>query len=193
MEKRYQVFISSTFTDLQNARQEVSQALLQTDCFPAGMELFPAADDEQFNYIKSIIDQSDYYIVVSAGRYGSVDPSTGLSYTEMEFDYAVQKKLPIIVLLHEDLKSIPAGDTEPTDEGKAALAKFRDKIKTGRIVRVWKDPAQLGAAVVLGLQWAKTHRPAVGWARADRVAADEARIDRSVSTTMRQPELEFKL
>ena len=48
MDKRYQVFISSTYQDLQDARQEVSQALLKTDCFPAGMELFPAADEEQF-------------------------------------------------------------------------------------------------------------------------------------------------
>jgi len=45
LEKRYQVFISSTFQDLQGARQEVSQALLRADCFPAGMELFPAADE----------------------------------------------------------------------------------------------------------------------------------------------------
>ena len=59
MEKRYQVFISSTFQDLQNARQEVSQSLLRADCFPAGMELFPAADAEQFEFIKTVIDQSD--------------------------------------------------------------------------------------------------------------------------------------
>ena len=56
MEKRYQVFISSTYQDLQPARQEVSQALLRADCFPAGMELFPAADEEQFAFIKQVID-----------------------------------------------------------------------------------------------------------------------------------------
>ena len=32
MEKRYQVFISSTFQDLQNARLELSQVLLRADC-----------------------------------------------------------------------------------------------------------------------------------------------------------------
>jgi hypothetical protein len=31
--------------------------------------------------------------------------------------------------------------------------------------------------VVTGLQWAKTHKPAIGWVRADRVAADEARVE----------------
>jgi len=41
IEKRYQVFISSTFEDLQEERQEVMRALLELDCIPAGMELFP--------------------------------------------------------------------------------------------------------------------------------------------------------
>ncbi|MEM9043886.1 MAG: DUF4062 domain-containing protein, partial [Pseudomonadota bacterium] len=77
MEKRYQVFISSTLKDLENARQEVSTALLRAHCFPASMELFPAADEEQFEFIKQVIQQSDYYIIISAGRYGSIHPETG--------------------------------------------------------------------------------------------------------------------
>lgn len=141
------------------------------------MELFPAADDEQFEFIKSIIDQSDYYIVISAGRYGSVHPETGLSYTEMEFDYAVEKKIAIIALIHSDLGSIAASNTEGTDAGKLALGNFHKKLKEGRIIRTWRNPVELGAAVITGLQWAKTHRPATGWVRADRVSSDEARIE----------------
>ena len=45
MEKRYQVFVSSTFNDLKDERQAVTQALLSLDHFPAGMELFPASDE----------------------------------------------------------------------------------------------------------------------------------------------------
>ena len=45
MEKRYQVFISSTFRDLVQERQEVLKAVLEIDHMPAGMELFPASDD----------------------------------------------------------------------------------------------------------------------------------------------------
>ena len=62
MNKRYQVFVSSTYRDLVQERVEVLQALLELDCMPAGMELFsrPRA-----------IDESDYYLVISAGRYGA--------------------------------------------------------------------------------------------------------------------------
>ena len=52
MDKRYQVFVSSTFEDLQEERREVMQALLSLDCIPTGMELFPAADDESWELIK---------------------------------------------------------------------------------------------------------------------------------------------
>jgi hypothetical protein len=45
MEKRYQVFVSSTYTDLMEERNEAMQAILELDCMPAGMELFPAAND----------------------------------------------------------------------------------------------------------------------------------------------------
>ena len=48
MDKRYQVFVSSTFEDLQEERKEVMQALLELDCIPSGMELFPASNAEKF-------------------------------------------------------------------------------------------------------------------------------------------------
>lgn len=45
MDKRYQVFVSSTFTDLKEERKHVIQTLMEMDCIPAGMELFPAIDE----------------------------------------------------------------------------------------------------------------------------------------------------
>jgi hypothetical protein len=165
VEKRYQVFISSTYLDLHNARREVSDALLQAECFPSGMELFPAADDEQFEVIKSFIDESDYYLIISAGRYGSIHSKTGLSYTEMEFDYARRRKKPIIVLLHKNPRNLPADQCETTDLGRKALENFRNKLQIGRMVRFWEDYKDLGKEVVLGLNWAKKKNPARGWIR----------------------------
>lgn len=48
MEKRYQVFISSTFSDLMDERSKVMRTIMSLDCIPAGMELFPAMDEDQF-------------------------------------------------------------------------------------------------------------------------------------------------
>jgi len=80
MSTRYQVFVSSTYADLKNERSRVIQTLLELDCIPAGMELFPAADEEQWQFIRRVIDDCDYYIVIIGGRYGSLTPE-GISYT----------------------------------------------------------------------------------------------------------------
>ena len=51
-DKRYQVFVSSTYEDLQEERWEAVKVLMTMDCIVAGMEYFPAVDEEQFEYIK---------------------------------------------------------------------------------------------------------------------------------------------
>lgn len=52
MDKRYQVFVSSTFTDLKEERKAIIEGLLNAKYIPAGMEMFSASNDEQFKYIK---------------------------------------------------------------------------------------------------------------------------------------------
>ncbi|MEM7236615.1 MAG: DUF4062 domain-containing protein [Pseudomonadota bacterium] len=171
MEKRYQVFISSTFQDLEGARQEVSQALLRANCFPAGKELFPAADEETFEYIKEIIRESDYYIIISAGRYGSIPEGGYKSYTEMEYDYAVEIGKPVLRLLHRDpFNNLPGDRIEQSDAARDKLEAFRKKLSTGRLASMWDDPAQLGQLVVFGLMDAQKRHQAVGWVRANEVA-----------------------
>src|ERR1043165_6097881 len=101
MDKRYQVFVSSTFADLKDERGRVIQTLMEMDCIPAGMELFPAADEDQLEFIKRVIDDCDYYVVIVGGRYGTTNTSDGLSYTEKEYEYAVERGLKVVALLHE--------------------------------------------------------------------------------------------
>lgn len=54
-DKKYQVFISSTFSDLINERRKILDVLLMADCIPAGMEAFVATDVEQFAVIKKLL------------------------------------------------------------------------------------------------------------------------------------------
>src|SRR5580700_11457418 len=96
MEKRFQVFVSSMYQDLQEERQEVMHALLELDCIPSGMELFPAASEDQWTVIKTVIDECDYYVVIIAGKYGSVVFCSDQATTEREYRYALEKGKPII-------------------------------------------------------------------------------------------------
>ncbi len=169
MDKRYQVFVSSTYADLKQERQHVIQALMEMDCIPAGMELFPAADEEQWHFIKRVIDDCDYYMVIIGGRYGSTT-ADGVSYTEKEYDYAVEKGLKVVALLHEKPDSIEVGKSDIDPELRTRLNVFREKITAGRLVKYWTQAKDLPGLVALSLSKTIKMFPAVGWVRANAVA-----------------------
>ncbi|WP_438491678.1 DUF4062 domain-containing protein [Paenibacillus sp. IHBB 3054] len=172
MDKRYQVFVSSTYQDLQDERKEIMQALLELDCIPSGMELFPATNDDQWTLIKSVIDDSDYYMVVIGGRYGSIGPS-GFSYTEMEYRYALEIGKPIIAFIHKSPQDLPVGRSEQEKEGKEKLDAF--KILTQKkLVKYWLTPSDLGSVVSRSLMKLIKSNPAIGWVRGDQVPAENA-------------------
>jgi hypothetical protein len=167
IEKRYQVFVSSTYADLQDERQEVMQALLELDCIPAGMELFPAANEDQWSLIKKVIDDCDYYIVIIAGRYGSLGPD-GISYTEMEYRYALDKGKPVIGFVHKTPGSLVADRCESSDDGRGKLDAFRAYVQR-KLCRFWDSPADLGSQVSRSLVKLIKANPAIGWVRGDLV------------------------
>src|SRR5438067_6382584 len=90
--KRLQVFVSSTFSDLIRERQAAVEAILTAGHIPAGMELFTAGDESQMDVIKQWIDESDAYLLIMGGRYGSVEPKSGKSYTHIEYEYAQRRQ-----------------------------------------------------------------------------------------------------
>ncbi|SDL77359.1 DUF4062 domain-containing protein [Arthrobacter sp. ok362] len=175
MDRRYQVFISSTFTDLVDERREVIQALLELDCLPAGMEMFPAADEDQWTLIKKVIDQSDFYVVVVGGRYGSMS-ELGMSYTEMEYDYAVGQGIPVLGFVHADPGSIPANKTEMDAAARERLEKFRAKVQT-KHVKMYNGAEDLGSKVSRALNIAMRGTDAEGWVRGRYALTPEAETE----------------
>lgn len=172
MDKRYQVFVSSTFEDLQEERKEVMQALLELDCIPAGMELFPASNDDQWSLIKKVIDDSDYYLLIIGGRYGSTNEK-GISYTQMEFEYALETGKPIISFLPKDPDGIIAGKCEKDEEGKKKLEDFK-KIVQRKMVKYWTSPQDLGSIASRSIIKLIKNFPAVGWVRADNITDENS-------------------
>lgn len=166
-EKRYQVFVSSTFQDLQEERQEVIQALLELDCIPSGMGLFPAANEDQWTLIKGVIDDCDFYLVIVAGRYGSVAPD-GMSYTEKEYRYAAERNKPIIAFLHESPEEIPSKKCEQNPESKQKLLSFRELCRQ-KMCKTWTSATDLGGKVSRSLIHLVKNNAATGWVRGDAV------------------------
>lgn len=175
MEKKYQIFISSTFNDLKKERRKVQDAILSMYHFPIGMEMFSAADEEQWEVIKETIDSSDYYVLIIAKRYGTVikeGVDKGISYTEKEYRYAKSKNIPILAFIIDP--SIPVADSQRESSVRAQkkLASFIEEVKIGRMVVWWKTEEDLASQVMLALnkQINKRNRP--GWVRATDYVAE---------------------
>lgn len=176
MEKRHQVFISSTFSDLKDERAEIIQALLELDCIPAGMELFPATSEEAWDLIRGVIDDSDYYCLVLAGRYGSMD-AAGMGFTEKEYDYAVSQKKPVMSFVHADIESLPGSKTEKTEQGRKKLEEFRKKVEVAHHRKAWTTAAELGGLVSRSLVNMRKSHPAEGWVRGRYAATETMQIE----------------
>lgn len=172
LQKKYQIFVSSTFRDLGAERQDTIRSILDLGHIPAGMELFPASDTEQLEYIKRIIDECDYYILIIGGKYGSLDQEE-ISFTEREYDYAVETGKVVLAFPHGDLSSIPVGKSDTSERMKSNLAQFRTKVMSGRLVREWSTREQLEAAVVKSLVRAIADYPAEGWVRGNTAASED--------------------
>lgn len=172
IDRRFQIFVSSTYEDLRQERQEVMQALLELECIPAGMELFPATDDDQWTLIKRVIDECDYYIVIIGGRYGSVGPKD-ISYTEQEYRYAMESGKPVVAFLHKDPSAIAVSRSETNPELAMKLKSFRE-LAQKKVCKYWETPSDLGSIVSRSIIRLISTHPMPGWIRADKAAAEVA-------------------
>jgi hypothetical protein len=172
MDKKYQVFVSSTFEDLIDHRKAVAEALLKAGALPVGMEIFPAADNQAWDVIRPIIDDSDYYVVIIGGKYGSTEPSTGTSYTEAEYDYAAGRNVPILTFIHKNPDQLPYHHNETDPAKRQRLAAFKEKAQK-RLCRYWETKDQLTTEVLASYAQIMNTQERPGWVRGDKVRTGE--------------------
>jgi hypothetical protein len=168
MSKKHQIFISSTYDDLKEEREQVIKAVLEMGHIPVGMEMFSAADEEQWKIIARQIDDIDYYAVICAHRYGSVTDE-GISYTEKEYDYASERGVPILGFVIDDSAPWPANRRDVEVDKQNQLVRFKSKIKS-KLVNLWSSKDDLHGRFSISLMKAITANPRVGWVRADESA-----------------------
>ncbi len=160
MKTKYQIFVSSTYEDLKEERDLVIKAILEMGHIPVGMEMFSAGDEQQWELIKSQIDDCDYYVVISAFRYGSLDGDIG--YTEKEYDYAVSKGVPALGFVINDAVNWAASKVDTNALKVEKLRAFKNKIQS-KIVSYWNDKNDLYGKVSISLMKQFNTNPRVGW------------------------------
>lgn len=176
--KKLQVFVSSTFDDLKDERQAAVQAILKAGHVPAGMELFTAGDEEQMKVIKRWIDDSDVFMLLVGGRYGSIEPVSKKSYTHLEWDYAVEtNKRLFAVVMNDDaliLKSVEKKLLPVLEKDHPELfQEFRTTVRATRLVAHWSNETEVKLAVYESLGEFAKDATLCGWVPGDRVIGPE--------------------
>lgn len=178
--KKLQVFVSSTYADLKIERQAAVMAILSTGNIPAGMELFTAGNESQMTVIERWIDESDVYLLILGGRYGSIDEKSGKSYTHLEYEYAIKNKKPFFaVVISEvglDLKVEKEGRAVLEKENSKKLNEFRAQVLS-RLVKFWDDVKDIKIAIHETLADFSYDEKLIGWVRPDKTSNTSALLD----------------
>lgn len=169
--KKYQIFISSTYLDLKEEREAAVEAILKAGHIPAGMELFKSGK-AQWDTIKKWIDNSDIYILILGGRYGSIDQESGLSYTHKEYEYAISKKIPVLSIIMDELlikekinQGIEIKNLIETDN-KQNYIKFKDMVLK-KIVSFAKNTSEVKLAIHENINQFQDEYALRGWVRGE--------------------------
>lgn len=168
---RYQIFVSSTYTDLIPVRRQVTEQILSMNHIPAGMEMFSASGRQQWTTIQKAIDNSDYYVLIIGERYGSISPEDGISYTEKEFNYALSRNIPTLCFLPGKNFSTPREHREADAALIEKLDLFKTRLKE-QLCDFWEDGNELVSKVSSALYKIFTEEPGIGWIRGDAADPD---------------------
>lgn len=192
MRKKLQIFISSTYIDMKEERQAAVEAILKSGNIPAGMELFTSGNESQLQAIMRWIDDSDIYVLLLGGRYGSIEKSSELSYTEIEYDYAVSQKKPFfsIVIEEEALeKKIKLMGKDAIEQNEPAkLVEFRKKVLSN-MSSFYNETKDIKLAIHETLQDFKDRYSFSGWVSGKKIEELENVLEENRSLRIKLDEI----
>ena len=192
--KKYQVFISSTYTDLLDERQAAVEAILQAGHIPAGMELFTSSNQSQWDIIKRWIDESDIYMLILGGRYGSIETKSGKSYTHLEYEYALSIKKPLFVIVIKDEALNQKTVAQVENQNPEKLKKFKKKVLSS-MCEFFVDTKDIQLAVHKCIGKIIQDNELIGWVRGNQqnegLASELVRLNEE-NRKLREENEEFK-
>ncbi|MBZ5733482.1 DUF4062 domain-containing protein [Nocardioides sp. TRM66260-LWL] len=163
MHRIYTAFVSSTYLDLVEQRQLVSNQLLKHDCFPFGMELFPSTGESPWTSILEGITSADFCVFIIAGRYGSIVPGMDISWTHREFREAVKQNKPMIVLLHDKIEDLPSRWCENDPVQQQRLERFRREVEAQSGVCFFRADVGLVSGLTASIRKLQSTASITGW------------------------------
>jgi hypothetical protein len=173
-QKKLQVFISSTYLDLIEERQAAVEAILKAGHIPAGMELFTASNKSQWDIITRWIDESDIYMLILGGRYGSIENESQKSYTHLEYEYAQSQGKPLFAVVIEDSALDLRKSRDIEKDNPERLNEFREKVLS-YMSSFFTDKKDIKLAVHESMGQITQDYGLTGWIRGNQQNSDIAK------------------
>lgn len=151
------VMISSTSRDLPEYRDHAKEAVIRKRLFPLMMEIDTAMDMNAITYSRQLVEEAQVYIGIFAHRYGYVPEDSETSITEMEYRWAIERGIPILIFLIDERYQIPVNqDTidiyfERSDDKKEKLRALKEELKKKHVVGFFTTPQNLGEQIYQAL------------------------------------------
>lgn len=189
------VFLSSTGRDLSECRESACRAIEGLQGYHCvRMEDFGSWDVAPDEFCRSKVAECDIFVCVAGPLYGSLTPA-GPSYTEREYDAALEHQKPCLAFLSADDFLLPANLLEPDKNRKRQLA-FRKKLCEGRTVTRFSTCKDVAVRVVQALRnWEASLTPAAAPAQSKLLSSQISSISYRIavlnqSTSITDVELE---
>ena len=163
MDTRYQVFLSSTYEDLTQERLELEQCLYELGCIPTGLNGLQDRDDKTWPIIKQLINDSDFFVSIVAGRYGATSPS-GVSYPHREYVHALAQRKPIVAFIHEFPGALPTEKKEVDKVANLRLYEFKSLLQKQDTL-LWSASHSLVAMAKVKVQQLILNHENAGWVK----------------------------
>lgn len=198
MKKKLQIFISSTYKDLQDERQAAVEAVLGSNNIPAGMELFKAGNNSQWETIKKWINESDIYMLILGAKYGSIESNSKKSYTHLEYEYAVSQEIPIFATVLSDnfIKQKIKNSSNPDDvlehNNQTLYDEFK-KLVMSKMVKIVNDCKDIKLAIYESVSELKDSYDFEGWIRGTGDSAYNNLVEQNSKLIQENSELKKQL
>src|SRR5262249_49803154 len=101
---------------------------------PIFMERFPPDPRDAVNYCRARVNEADAYLGIYAHRYGYVPDGSEISLTEMEYHWAIERRLPVLIFcVDEDFRWSP----KMVDGGEAGarLRAFKARVGVKHVLK----------------------------------------------------------
>jgi len=146
---KLKVFVSSTWEDLQPERGAIEAALsrVQEASF-IGMESWGSRPETPKNACLVEVVNCDIYLGVFAFRYGSVDPESGKSMTELEYCQARVLNKPCLIYFKSENAFVRASDFEQSPDAQQKLNALKEELQRNHVLAYFVSADELKVRVI---------------------------------------------